>query len=70
MCVYKEVKVGTVFAFSCPDNTSGFTGSFPRTTTSLQGPDGDQLLLFTLPFASFPSVFFTTCGEIDGGVVM
>lgn len=32
MCVYGEVKLGTVFAFSCPDNMSGFTGSFPRAT--------------------------------------
>lgn len=70
MCVYGEVKLGTVFAFSCPDNMSGFIGSFPRATASLQGPDGDELLLFTLPFASFPLVFFTTCGEIDGGIVM
>lgn len=69
-CRYGEVKLGTVFAFSCPDNTSGFTGSFLRATASLQGPKGDELFLFTLPFASFPLVFFTTCGEIDGRIVM
>lgn len=70
MCVYGEVKLGTVFAFSCPDNMCGFIGSFPRATASPQGPDGDELLLFTLPFASFLSVFVTTCGEIDGEIVM
>lgn len=50
-------EVGTVFAFSCPDNISGFTGSFLRATESLQGPEGDELLLLTLPLTSFSPWF-------------
>lgn len=54
---YGEVKLGTVFAFCFPDNTSGFTGSFLRATGSRQGPEGDELLLFTLPYMSFSPWF-------------